>query len=307
MNPATTPQSPELNPRTAYLWVSTTGKNWRLDWGPPGRRRLPHRSREGVSEAVATRQTKSDPRSIVPARRGTKGRQADGTARARTRGNRRPGASPPSRRDERDARCKRIPRPNGRRTRHTPRGADVSRTHPVSPHRTSFGRREVASGDVGPARCPTLESSPFRAGRMSMLLPSALHRVPNLLVSHNPPQPTHARHVLLRRGGTVLPLLCSVPGRSSLGHALTVTLLARPGDWSGRHRSPRARHSTPRVHVHSPLTGIHACQQGNRTGPCGTPVCVPQDSTGPAFGGRTGYPRWHDEPLQYPFHGQVNS
>lgn len=50
------------------------GQNWRLDWGPPGRRRPPHRSRKGVTEAVATRQVKSDPRSIVPANRGTKGR-----------------------------------------------------------------------------------------------------------------------------------------------------------------------------------------------------------------------------------------
>jgi len=158
MNPTTPPQPPELSRLTAYLWLSTTGKNWRLDWGPPGRRRLPHRPREGVSEAVATRQAKSDPRPCVPAHRGAKGRQADGTARARivmdqrslgpcerrsreqTRGNLRPGASLPSLRDERDARCKRIPRPNGRRTRHTPRGANVSCTNPVSPRRTPFGR-----------------------------------------------------------------------------------------------------------------------------------------------------------------------
>jgi hypothetical protein len=167
MNPTTPPQPPELIPLTAYLLSSTTGKNWRLDWGPPGRRRPPYRSREGVSEVVATRQMKSDPRPLVPAHRGMKGRQADGTARARTRGTLRPGASPPSLRDERDARCKRIPRPNGRRTRHTPRGADVSRTNPVSPRRTPFGRRDVASGDTGPARCRTLESSRFSAGRMS--------------------------------------------------------------------------------------------------------------------------------------------
>ncbi|SDY14697.1 hypothetical protein SAMN04487946_10772 [Halobellus clavatus] len=170
MNPITPPQPPVLSPLTAYSWASTTGKNWRLDWGPPGRRRPPHRSRKGVSEAVATRQAKNDPRSIVPAHGGTKGRQADGTARARTRGNLRPWASPPSLRDERDTRCKRIPRPNGRRIRHTPRGADVSRTNPVSPRRTPFGRREVANGDVGPARCPTLESSPFNAGRMSTVI-----------------------------------------------------------------------------------------------------------------------------------------
>ena len=93
MNPTTRPQPPELILSTAYLWVSTTGKNWRLDWGPPGRRRPPYRSREGVSEAVATRQRKSDPRPLVPAHCGTKGRQADGTVRARTRGNLRLGAS----------------------------------------------------------------------------------------------------------------------------------------------------------------------------------------------------------------------
>jgi len=167
MNRTTPPQPPELSRLTAYWAVSTTGKNWRLDWGPPGRRRLPYRSCKGVSEAVARRQAKSDPRPLVPAHCGTKGRQADGTARARTRGTLRPGASPPSLRDERDARCKRISRPNGRRTRHTPCGADVSRTNPVSPRRTPFGRREVASGDVGPTRCPTLESSRFSAGRMS--------------------------------------------------------------------------------------------------------------------------------------------
>ena len=167
MNPTTRPQPPELMLSTAYLWVSTTGKNWRLDWGPPGRRRPPYRSRRGVSEAVATRQEKSDPRPLVPAHRGMKGRQADGTARARTRGNPRPGASPPSFRDERNARCKRIPRPNGRRIRHTPCRADVSRTNPVSPYRTPFGRREVAGGDVGATRCPALESSRFSAGRMS--------------------------------------------------------------------------------------------------------------------------------------------
>ena len=79
-------------------------------------------------------------------------------------------ASPPSLRDDRDARCKRIPRPNGRATRHTPRGADVSRTNPVSPRRTPSGKRDVASGDTGPARCPALESSPFRARRMSILV-----------------------------------------------------------------------------------------------------------------------------------------
>jgi len=167
MNPAKERQPPELNPLTAYLAVSTTGKNWRLDWGPPGRRSLPHRSREGVSEAVATRQVKRDPRPLVPAHRGTKGKQADGTARARTQGNLWPGASLPSLWDERDARCKRIPRPNGRRIRHTPCGADVSRTNPVSPRWTPSGRREVASGDSGPARCPALESSRFSAGRMS--------------------------------------------------------------------------------------------------------------------------------------------
>ena len=167
MNPINPTKPPVLSPLTAYSWASTTGKNWRLDWGPPGRRRPPHRSRKGVSEAVATRQAKSNPRPLVPAHRGTKGRQADGTARARTQGNLRPGASPPSLRDERNARCKRIPRPDGRRTRHTPLGADVSRTHPVSPRRTPFGRRDVANGDTGPARCPALESSRFSAGRMS--------------------------------------------------------------------------------------------------------------------------------------------
>ena len=170
MHPSTLPQPSELSLLTAYPWPRTTGKYWRLDWGPPGRRRPPYRSREGVTEAVARRQAKSDPRLIVPAHCGTKGRQVDGTARARTRGNPRPGASPPSLRDERDARCKRIPRPDGRRTRHTPLGADVSCTNPVSPRRTPSGRREVASGDVGPARCPALESPRFRAGRMSMVL-----------------------------------------------------------------------------------------------------------------------------------------
>ena len=114
MNPTTARQPSILIPLTSYVAVSTTGKNWRLDWGPPGRRRPSYRSREGVSEAVATRQTKSDPRPLVPAHRGAKSRQADGTARARTRGNLRPGASPPSLRDEQDARCKRIPRPHGR-------------------------------------------------------------------------------------------------------------------------------------------------------------------------------------------------
>ncbi len=126
MNPTTPPQPLELIPLTAYSWLSTTGKNWRLDWGPPGRRRLPRRSREGVSEAVVARQAKSDPRPIVPAHRGAKGRQADGTARTRVLRKRRPGESPPSLRDERDARYKRIPRPNtphpsrGRRIAHEP-------------------------------------------------------------------------------------------------------------------------------------------------------------------------------------------
>ena len=196
MNPTTGRQPLELSLSTAYLWVSTTGKNWRLDWGPPGRRRPPHRSREGVSEAVATRQAKSDPRPIVPAHRGTKGRQADGTARARTQGNLRLGASPLSLRDERDARCKRIPRPNGRRTRHTPRGADVSRTNPVSPRRTPFGRREVASGDVGPARCPALESSRFSAGRMSTARP-AVQQTPARLLEQR------GRQIKARPGGAL--------------------------------------------------------------------------------------------------------
>ena len=179
MNPTTPPQQRVLSPRTAYPAISTTGKNWRLDWGPPGRRRLPHRSRKGVSVAVVARQTKSDPRPRVPAHRGAKGRQADGTARARTRGNLRPGASPPSLRDERDARCKRRPRPNGRQTRQTSRGADALRTNPLSPRQTPFGRRGVANGDVGPARCPALESSPFRAGRMS----KTTYRTPHHLTS----------------------------------------------------------------------------------------------------------------------------
>ncbi len=95
----------------------------------------------------------------------TKGRQADGTARARTVRKGRPGASPLSLRDERDAQCKRIPRPLGCRTRHTPHRADVPRTNPVSPRRTPFSRRDVASGDTGPARCPALESSRFSAGK----------------------------------------------------------------------------------------------------------------------------------------------
>jgi hypothetical protein len=93
MNPTTPPQPPVLSPLTAYPLSSTTGKNWRLDWGPPGRRRLPYRSRGGVSEAVATQQAKSDPRPVVPAHRGVQGRQADGTARARTRGTPRLGHS----------------------------------------------------------------------------------------------------------------------------------------------------------------------------------------------------------------------
>ena len=106
MNPTIETQPPVLSLVTAYRAVSTTDKNWWLDWGPPGRRRLPYRSRESVhktqrvlcahqkskisgdvTEAVATRQAKSNPRPLVPAHRGTKGRQADGTARARTRGN----------------------------------------------------------------------------------------------------------------------------------------------------------------------------------------------------------------------------
>jgi len=62
MNPTSPPQPPVLTPLTAYVVGSTTGKNWRLDWGPPGRRRLPYRPREGVSEAVARRQAKSNPR-----------------------------------------------------------------------------------------------------------------------------------------------------------------------------------------------------------------------------------------------------
>ncbi len=59
---------------TAYCKVHTAGKNWRVDWGPPGRRRPPYRPQAGVSEAVATRQTKSGPRPVVPAHRGVKGR-----------------------------------------------------------------------------------------------------------------------------------------------------------------------------------------------------------------------------------------
>ena len=58
MNPTTGRQPPVLILLTACVVVSTTGKNWRLDWGPPGRRRPSHRSREGVSEAKATRKKK---------------------------------------------------------------------------------------------------------------------------------------------------------------------------------------------------------------------------------------------------------
>ena len=174
MNPTTPPRPPVLSPLTAYSWASTTGKTggW-IGVRPDGEGHHTVPARASPRPWRHGRQ-KSDPCPIVPAHRGTKGRQADGTARARTQGNLRLGASPPSLRDKRDARCKRIPRPNGRRTRHTPRGADVSRTNPVSPRRTPFGRREVADGDARPACCPTEESSPLRAGRMSSLRAVAL-------------------------------------------------------------------------------------------------------------------------------------
>ena len=65
-----------------------------------------------------------------------------------------------------------IHRASGHRVTRTPKtpipyGTHVSRTNPVSPRRTSFGRRDAASGDMGPARCPVLEFSRFREGRMS--------------------------------------------------------------------------------------------------------------------------------------------
>jgi hypothetical protein len=67
ITPTTGQQPPEPSRPTAYVAVSPTGKNWRLDYGPPGRRRVPYRSREGGSEAVAIREAKSDPRTVVPA------------------------------------------------------------------------------------------------------------------------------------------------------------------------------------------------------------------------------------------------
>ena len=61
MNPTTPPQPPELSILTASVTIRTTSKTWRLDWGPPGRRRPPHHSREGVSEAVANTAGKKRP------------------------------------------------------------------------------------------------------------------------------------------------------------------------------------------------------------------------------------------------------
>ena len=146
MNPTTPPQPPALSLLTAYLGTSTTGKKWRLAGVRPvdeGHHTVP---RSGRPVAVGRRHSKRNPRLIVPAHCGTKGRQADGTARARTPRKGRPGASPLSLRDERDARCKRIPRPNGRATRHTPHGADGSRTNPVLPTRTPSSGRKLPAG-----------------------------------------------------------------------------------------------------------------------------------------------------------------
>lgn len=146
MNPTTPPQPPVLSVLTAYLEVSTTGKKWRLAGVRPvdgGYHTVPH---AGRPVAVGRRHSKSNPRSLVPAHRGLKGRQADGTARARTRGNLRPKAYPDSLTDGGYAQCKRIPRPFGRRTRHTPRGAYVPCVNPVLPHRTPSGGRKLPAG-----------------------------------------------------------------------------------------------------------------------------------------------------------------
>jgi hypothetical protein len=71
---ASSPTITGVKPLTANRAVRSTGTHWRLDWGPPGRRRLPYRPRKGVSEVVATRQAKRDPRSIVSAHRGMNGK-----------------------------------------------------------------------------------------------------------------------------------------------------------------------------------------------------------------------------------------
>ena len=76
---------------------------------------------------------KREPPAIEPAHRGSTGRQVDGTTRARTRRNRRPGASPNPISGDGDARCKEISRPSGRATRHIPHGTHVSRTDRDTP------------------------------------------------------------------------------------------------------------------------------------------------------------------------------
>ena len=76
---------------------------------------------------------KREPPALEPAHRGRTGRQVDGTTRARTRRIGVRGHPPTPDAGNGDARCKEIPRPSGRRTRHIPHGTHARRTNRDTP------------------------------------------------------------------------------------------------------------------------------------------------------------------------------
>ena len=165
------PTLPTLTPAGVGHPITQQGQKWRLDWVPPGRWRLSHRPRTGVSEAAAMlsrRQTKSSPRPIGldhVASTVEKGRwhgpwpiTLDGNG----------GHAPPS---GGAGHSERIPNPP-----HPARGADGASTNPQADSRGLSDQsdvvRETASlpssrDGTAISNDPTEESPPFRAGRTS--------------------------------------------------------------------------------------------------------------------------------------------
>jgi hypothetical protein len=153
-------------------WATVGG--W-IDVRPPdeGYHTVPERASRGRGNT----QPKCEPRPCERHQRGKEVTQVDGTTRARTRRNRRLGASPDPFAGGGDARCTEILRPSGRRIRHIPRGTHVSRTNRDTPRKRvdlppSDGLESHAPVTVvrWPARprAQMGETQPFTAGRMSI-------------------------------------------------------------------------------------------------------------------------------------------
>ena len=98
---------------------------WSITYLRPDLRPPTHPPKDGYQ--------KREPTALERHHRGRKVTQVDGTTRAQTRRNRRPGASSDPFAGNGDARCKEIPRSHGRRIRHIPHGTHVQRTNRDTP------------------------------------------------------------------------------------------------------------------------------------------------------------------------------